>query len=106
MARRGEVLVAILTQRRDFNLVRDQHWYRIPVDSAPKWLSGAWPPNWLALYQTKVFGVEAHAVNYVARVIGIRQVQRWELFPNEPRDARSEKAYHQLLLDGIERLPV
>ncbi|MCK4315149.1 MAG: hypothetical protein KAX24_05200, partial [Anaerolineae bacterium] len=88
MATRGEVLVAILNNLLDFAVARDQHWYRIPVGSVHKWLKDRWPPRWLAFYQTKVFGSEAFAVNYYARVLGVRQVYRWQLFPDQPRDEK------------------
>ncbi len=102
---RGEVRVAIMRDRLDFGLARDQHWYRIPVDSAHKWLRNAWPPRWLAFYQTNVFGHEKHAVNYYAEVLDIREVFRWQLFPDEPRDAKSQRRYYQLVLAPLQRLP-
>jgi very-short-patch-repair endonuclease len=105
MPSRGEVLVAILNNLLDFAVVRDQHWYRIPVSSVDKWLRGRWPPQWLAFYQTKVFGDEAHAVNYYARVLGVRRRHRWELFPDQPRDERSQRRYFQLILEPLRRLP-
>ncbi len=105
MPARGEVLVAILNNRLDFNIARDHLWYRIPVSSAGKWLRECWPPQWLAFYQTKVFGGEAYAVNYYGRVIAIREVQRWELFPDQPRDERSLRLYYQLLFDRLRVLP-
>jgi len=45
MAARGEVLVAIINDPLDFGIARDQHWYRIPVSSADKWLRHRWPPE-------------------------------------------------------------
>ena len=87
----GKVLIAILNNLLDFAIARDQHWYRIPVGSAQKWLRGRWPPQWLAFYQTKVFGNEAHAVNYYARVLEVRQRYRWQLFPDQPRDEKSRR---------------
>ena len=83
---RGEVLVAIIKEPSDFAIVRDQHWYRIPVNSVDKRLKKRWPPRWLAFYLTKVFGHERHAVNYYARVVDIRKVYRWELFQDNPPD--------------------
>jgi hypothetical protein len=59
---RGEVLVAILNDLRDFKFAHDDHWYRIPVASVEKWLKDRWPPQFLAFYQTKAFGKEAHAI--------------------------------------------
>ncbi len=105
MAARGEVLVAIMNNPRDFAAARDEHWYRIPISSARKWLRDCWPPKWLALYQTKVFAHEAHAVTYYARVHAIREVARWQLFPDQPRDAKSLHRYHQLVLAPLQRLP-
>ena len=102
---RGEVLVAIMNNLLDFAIARDKHWYRIPVRSANNLLKDRWPPQWLAFYQTKPFGREAHAVNYYARVLEIRQVVRWQPFPEEPDEEKSEKSYYQLILSPLERLP-
>lgn len=105
MESRGEVLVAIMNNLLDFAIARDQHWYRIPVRSVEKFLKERWPPRWLAFYQTKVFGDEAHAVSYYARVLDIRQVSRWQLFPNEPHDEKGKRRYHQLFLSPLQQLP-
>jgi very-short-patch-repair endonuclease len=105
MSNRGKVLVAIMNNLLDFGLARDKHWYRIPVSSAEKWLAERWPPKWLAFYQTKVFGAEAYGVHYYARVLDIREKRRWELFPEQPRDQRSQRRYWQLILDDLHRLP-
>lgn len=105
MGSRGEVLVAIMNNQRDFAVARDEHWYRIPVSSAKRWLSTCWPPQWLALYQTKVFQREAHAVTYYARVRIIHQVARWQLFHDQLRDAKGMQLYYQLVLDPLQRLP-
>ena len=102
---KDEVLVAILNQARDLSIVRDQQWYRIPVSSADKWLRRRWPPQWIAFYQTKIFGAEAFAIHYCARVLGIRQVFRWELFPDERSHAKSAERYHQMMLGPLQRLP-
>jgi very-short-patch-repair endonuclease len=89
----------------DFIIARDQHWYRIPVHSVEDRLKKRWPPQWLAFYQTKVFGNEAYTVNYYARVLNIRRVFRWQLFPEQPRDERGQRRYYQLLLSPLQRLP-
>lgn len=103
--RKGEVLVAIVPDARDFAILREQLWYRIPVASAQKWIGKAWPPAWLAFYQPKVFGSEAFAVNYLGRVVETRRVPRRQLFPDEPQDARSVLPYYQLFVDSVRSLP-
>jgi very-short-patch-repair endonuclease len=99
-----EVLVGILNHPRDLALARDQHWYRIPVSSVEKWLRGRWPPRWLAFYQTKVFGPQAFGVHYYARVLDLHQVFRWQLFPDQPGDAKASQRYNQIMLGPIQRL--
>jgi very-short-patch-repair endonuclease len=102
---RGEVLVAILNNRLDFNLAYEQHWYRIPISNAKKLLKDHWPPQWLAFYQTKAFGQEAHAVHYYAQVLHIREVYREQLFHDEPHNEKSGRRYYQLFLAPLQRLP-
>ncbi len=82
-----------------------QHWYRIPVESVAKHLKNDWPPAWLAFYQTKLFGDEAYAVNYYARVLSIQTVERRELFPTEAESEKSKQRYYQLKLSELEKLP-
>src|SRR3712207_5703932 len=97
------LLVAIMNNRLDLALARDQRWYRIPVASAEKWLQGTWPPRWLAFYQTKIFGDEAFGVRCYAEVTGIRQVSRHELFPDQPQDEKARRRYYQLLLGPLQQ---
>ena len=103
----GEVLVVIMNNRADWAIAQDQRWYRIPLDQMEKlkhrnqWL----PPKWLAFYQTKVFGETAHAVNYYAEIIGMKEVTRRDLFPDESANNKSDKRYCKLELSPLQRLP-
>lgn len=105
MPKPGEVLVAIMNNKRDMEIARDRHWYRIPVDSVEKFLKKRWAPAWLAFYQTRIFGSEAYAVHYYARVLQIRQVARFELFPEEANNHKSQKHYYKLELSPLQELP-
>lgn len=104
---KGEVLVATLNNARDLELAREQHWYRIPVESVEKFLKGknCWSPKWVAFYQTKVFNDEAYAIRYYAEVLKIRQVSRLELFPDEQDDTKRYQRYYKLELAPIQQLP-
>jgi very-short-patch-repair endonuclease len=99
------VLVAILNNPLDLAIAHSQGWYRIPVGSMERFLKKRWPPQWLAFYQTKVFADQAYAVNYFAQVCDVRLVPRWQLFPDEPRDEKSERYYYQLVLSTLRKLP-
>jgi len=95
---RGELLVAIMNTPSDFEILKTQGWYRVPVDTAPK----RWPPQWIAFYQTKVFGDEAHAVRYYGRVAKINRAPRHVLFPEEPENPKSGRLYHQVHIRSLE----
>jgi hypothetical protein len=102
--RQGEVLVAVMNNMQDMEIARELHWYRIPVTSVEKFLKRHWAPDWLAFYQTKVFGDEAYAVNYYARVEKICKVYRWQLFPGEELNENNDKQYYKLELSALQRL--
>lgn len=105
MSNRGAVLVAIINNKLDFNTAYTQHWYRIPVSNAKNLLKNRWPPQWLAFYQTKIFGQEAYSVNYYAKVLTIREMSRQQLFPDEPLNPKSNRQYYQLHLTPLQKLP-
>lgn len=105
MSRRGEVLVAIVNNKCDLEIAREQHWYRIPVESVEKRLKKYWQPEWIALYQTKIFGHEAYAIHYYAQVRAINIVQRQDLFLEEAQSPKSTNKYYKLTLSTLEELP-
>ncbi|WPD23544.1 MAG: DUF559 domain-containing protein [Candidatus Electrothrix scaldis] len=105
MTDQGEVLIALLNNKSDFKIVRDRNWYRIPISSAHKWLKNRWPPQWIAFYQTKIFGPEAYSINYYTKVIQVRKVYRQQLFPSELPNRKSNQQYYQLILNPLQKLP-
>lgn len=105
MAPHGEVLVALLNKQLDLTILQTHGWYRIPLVSAKKWLRHRWPPQWMAFYQTAVFGPDKYTITYYAQVRRICTAYRWQLFPQEPRDHRSERQYYQVFVDALQPLP-
>ena len=99
---RGQVLVAIVSRPLDLTYAREQHWYRIPVENVEKRLKHRWPPQWLALYQTKSFGAEAFAINYYAHVEKITIVTRSELFPDETANEKAGRRYYKIELGKLQ----
>jgi hypothetical protein len=78
MAKRGEVLVAIVPTKSDMKIACEQNWYRIPEDQVERLKQrGVWEPKCLAFYQPKVFRDKAFAVNYYASVKSIQKVYRY-----------------------------
>jgi len=57
------VLVGVVNRRKDLEIALNKRWYRMPVKYAPKRKA-----NFLALYQTRVFGKEGKSINYYAPI--------------------------------------
>lgn len=98
-------MVAILNNQRDTNIVREQYWYRIPIESVETLLKRYWPPDWLAFYQTKIFSEDAYTIKYYAQIKAIQKVYRWQLFPDESPHQKSENLYYKLDLSVLKCLP-
>ncbi|MBN1620521.1 DUF559 domain-containing protein [candidate division WOR-3 bacterium] len=104
--RNAKLLVAILKNPEDFNIAKNVHWYRIPVDKADKLLSKIWPPEWIAFYHPLNSGDKAFSVRFCARVKRIEKAKRWQLFPHEKFSTSSDKEYYQIRLGDLVKLPV
>ncbi len=94
------VLVAVLNNKRDFEIARILGWYRIPLKTAPKTVG----VDWLAFYQTAKFGDEKWAINYVAPVRGYELTTRAELLRTQPDHPRAKEQYYKVQLGTLERL--
>jgi hypothetical protein len=95
------ILIAVLNNRRDFEVVRLLGWYRIPLRFAPKVVE----VDAIAFYQTAEFGAEKWSIRYAAPVLGVELVRRRELFHGEENHPRAEEEYYKLQLGPLEALP-
>jgi hypothetical protein len=93
------VLVAIMNSQRDWALVQDEGWYRIPVKHAPE---GSPHFDWLAFYFTKTFGENRWAIHYYAPIEGHELVTRRDLFPSELNHPRAGQWYYKLQLGPLQ----
>lgn len=100
--RHGEVLIGIMNRKADFEILQEELWYRIPVKSRPR----AWPPDWLAIYHTSVFGADRYTVQYYGRVRRIERALRRDIFPAETPNLKSDREYYQIHLHQLERLRI
>lgn len=98
------VLVAIIKNRRDFEIARDAHWYRIPVKSAPDNVR-KFVVKFLAFYQTKAFKEHAYRVEWFAKISRITVVRRKELFPDERNEPKRNEDYFKIELEPLQPLP-
>jgi hypothetical protein len=96
------VLVVLINRPRDLEIVRAEHWYRIPAEHAPAHLSQA---RYLAFYLTRAFGENKWSICEYAPVRGHELVRRRELFPDESDHPRADEAYYKLQLGPLIALP-
>jgi hypothetical protein len=95
------VLVAVMNNARDFAIVREQGWYRIPVKRAPKRVGA----DYLALYCTGAFPEELrHRVTFYAPIRAYRLTTRLELLPGESDHPRAQDRYFRIELGPLQRL--
>ena len=99
-----EVLVALMNNHRDLEIARTQHWYRIPVKSADRFIRDIEQMQYLAFYQTKIFKRDAFAVNYYAEIEEISTAPRIELLPDEAIHQNAEALYYKLEISPLQRL--
>lgn len=93
--------IAIMNNGRDLHIARTQHWYRIPVKSAPKRLEEM---SYIAFYQTKAFGDQKWSINYWAEIKNIRIVRRSELLPLEDDHPKANDRYYKVETGNLKQL--
>jgi len=96
-------LVAIVPSRRDWNLIREQGWYRIPVRTAPTMVKDGSITH-LAFYFPSEFGEEKYSIRWYAKVEGITIRKRKELI-DEPQHRNAEQDYYVLAVPELRLLP-
>jgi hypothetical protein len=92
------VLVAIMNNPRDFEIARDEGWYRVPARHAPQSTTEA---AVLALYFTKAFDDEKWSIRWYGAVRGHELARRRDLFPGEPDHPRADEPYYKLQLGPL-----
>ena len=96
------VLVAVMNNRRDFQIAREQGWYRIPVRRAPRRVGA----DYLAFYFTAAFPEgQRHQINAYAPIRAYRMVTRAELLPGEADHPRAGDLYFKLEIGPLIALP-
>ena len=92
------VLVAIMNNPRDFEIARDEGWYRVPARRAPQSTTEVAA---LAFYFTKAFDNEKWSIRWYGAVRGHELARRRDLFPDEPDHPRADEAYYKLPLGPL-----
>jgi hypothetical protein len=88
-----------MNRPKDFEIARDQGWYRLPESKAGR---GAFF-EYVAFYFTAAFAESKYAVRYYARRLGHELVTRRELLPDEPDHPRADEPYYKLQLGPLQQ---
>ena len=94
------VLIAYLPEPTDFDIIRNEGWYRIPEKHAPKGLHA----EYFAFYFGRKFEEQKWAIHYYARQRGYELVKRIELFPDDRFHPRALENYYKVALGRLEKL--
>ena len=95
------VLVAVMNNRRDLAIAREQGWYRIPVKRAPKRVGA----DYLAFYLTGAFPEEQrHRVLWYAPIRAYRLATRAALLPGEADHPRAQDSYFKIEIGPLQQL--
>jgi hypothetical protein len=87
-----------MTDPTDFEIARDQGWYRIPQRHAPKCTPNA---TVLAFYFTAAFKAEKWAIHWYAEVRGHELAYRRDLLPDQPDHPRADAPYYKLQIGPL-----
>lgn len=100
----NDVLVAIINNKKDFALLQNELWYRIPVKSAPENIKSN-DAKIIAFYQTATFKDEKWQVKWYGHIKRKTEVIGHQLFPNDPKKiGKANKRYYKIELEGLEQL--
>jgi hypothetical protein len=92
------VLVGVVNRRRDFEAIRDEGWYRIPLFSAPLCVDA----DYLAFYLSGKFNPYGGMIAFYARRTGFELARRRELLPGESGHPRANQLYFKLQFRTLE----
>jgi hypothetical protein len=95
------VLVAVVPSVADWERIRAERWYRIPVRHAPARIGS----EYLALYLPGCFGEQRWSIRTYAAIRRYVLATRAELLPAEPDHPRAGELYYRLELGPLQTLP-
>jgi hypothetical protein len=94
------VLIAYVARPKDFDIIRAEAWYRVPLRYAPKGLHA----EYFAFYFGRHFGELKWAIHYYARQEGNELQARRVLLPDEPDHPHADELYYRVSLGELVRL--
>jgi len=91
------VFVGVINRQKDFALLREQQWYRVPEGKAPQGIYA----HYVAFFFSRAFGELNGAIHYYAQRHGEELRTRADLLPDEAKHPRAQARYHMLKLGEL-----
>jgi len=95
----AQVLVGVLKNGSDLEILMSERWYRVPKKYMPKRRF-----QYIAFYQPEIFGRNGKQIQYYAKVLSRRYVQRLKFLPKELDHLRAHELYAWLHVGKIQSL--
>ncbi len=96
-SRGARVLVAVVPSQQDWERVRQEHWYRIPLARAPQRIGA----EYLAFYHPDCLRETRWSIPAYAPILGYGVAARRELLPQEADHPRADELYYRLALGEL-----
>ena len=101
----NSVLVALMNDPKDWAILHERKWYRIPIKNAPTNIKDK-TAKYLAFYHTSKFQGLKWTIRTYGRIKNCCDVSRQELFPDEPLNStKAHKRYYKIELESLQQLP-
>ena len=85
------VLVGVVKRKKDLEIARREHWYRIPQ----KQMARGFNAEYIALFlSSAAFREAGGSIGFFARITGLELARRRDLLPDE--DRRQEEIYYKV----------
>lgn len=85
------VLIGVVKRKKDYQIARQEHWYRIPQQRMPQGVNAEYIAFFLS---RRSFRERGGAIACFARITGIELVRRADLLPGETR--RGQELYYKV----------
>ncbi len=85
------VLVGVVKRKKDLEIARQRHWYRIPRRRMPQGVAAEYISLFLS---AKIVGEECGAIAAFARITGVELARRRDLLPEEA--TRADELYYKV----------
>jgi very-short-patch-repair endonuclease len=93
-----DMLVCLLKYKNDLDILLNEGWYRIPVKTK---LDNLFKVKYLSFYQSSVYGINAFKIKHYGTIDKIEIVKRYELFPKEKRNDKSNDEYYRIKMKDM-----